>query len=190
MLKTPQVETGHTHAVPYIASAGIKPPWPSDWLVREKVIFTELTTPVDSGGPRDQQVNCSQVCQHVCVCARGMRACSVCSCDVFLFKENPWSWSDWRGSWSETCPRSVMWPQSTMDHEMRLGLSVWAIVAIVCNSVVGVLVLILFVILYKACKVPSHPEKVPVLTAEPQQKKAEQKYLLTAAWWRRHWLEV
>lgn len=64
---------------------------------------------------------------------------------------------------------------------MRMGLSVWAIVAIVCNSVVGVLILILFVILYKACKVPSHPEKVPVFTAAPELKKAEQKYLLTTA---------
>lgn len=67
-----------------------------------------------------------------------------------------------------------------MEHELRMGLSVWAIVAIVCNSVVGVLILILFVILYKACKVPSHQEKVPVFT-EKEQKKAEQKYLLTAA---------
>lgn len=68
-----------------------------------------------------------------------------------------------------------------MEHELRMGLSVWAIVAIVCNSVVGVLILVLFVILYKACKVPSHPEKVPVFTEEPEQKKSEQKYLLTAA---------
>ncbi|KAG8012130.1 hypothetical protein GBF38_004598 [Nibea albiflora] len=65
-----------------------------------------------------------------------------------------------------------------MEPDLRMGLSVWAIVAIVCNSVVGVLILILFVILYKACKVPSHQEKVP---ASPEQKKPEQKYLLTAA---------
>lgn len=69
---------------------------------------------------------------------------------------------------------------STMEHDLRMGLSVWTIVAIVCNSVVGVLILILFVILYKACKVPSHQEKVLVLT-EPEQMKAEHKYLLTAA---------
>uniref|UniRef100_A0A4W6G8B5 Uncharacterized protein n=1 Tax=Lates calcarifer TaxID=8187 RepID=A0A4W6G8B5_LATCA len=67
-----------------------------------------------------------------------------------------------------------------MGKVRMMGLSVWSIVAIVCNSVVGVLILILFVILYKACKVPSHPEKVPVFTAKPQQRK-EQKYLLTAA---------
>lgn len=71
--------------------------------------------------------------------------------------------------------------QLTMEADLRTGLSVWAIVAIVCNSVVGVLILILFVILYKACKVPSHPEKEPVFTTEQEQKKGEQKYLLTAA---------
>ena len=71
--------------------------------------------------------------------------------------------------------------QSTMEHELMMGLSVWAIAAIVCNSVVGVLILILFVILYKACKVPSRQEKVPVFIEVPQQKKTEQKYLLTAS---------
>lgn len=68
-----------------------------------------------------------------------------------------------------------------MEADLRTGLSVWAIVAIVCNSVVGILILILFVILYKACKVPSHPERETVFTAEQEQKKGEQKYLLTAA---------
>lgn len=68
-----------------------------------------------------------------------------------------------------------------MEHDLRMGLSLWAIVAIVCNSVVGVLILILFVILCKACKVPSHQEKMPVFTAELDQKRAEQKYMLTAA---------
>lgn len=71
--------------------------------------------------------------------------------------------------------------QVAMEHDLRTGLSVWAIIAIVCNSVVGVLILILFVILYKACKVPSHQEKVPVFTAVPLRKMPEQKYLLTAA---------
>uniref|UniRef100_A0A3B4ZSD3 Uncharacterized protein n=1 Tax=Stegastes partitus TaxID=144197 RepID=A0A3B4ZSD3_9TELE len=37
-----------------------------------------------------------------------------------------------------------------MENDLRTGLSVWAIVAIVCNSVVGILILVLFVILYKA----------------------------------------
>lgn len=68
---------------------------------------------------------------------------------------------------------------STMEHELRMGLSVWAIAAIVCNSVVGVLMIILFVILYKACKVPSQ-EKAPGFTSEPV-RKIEQKYLLSAA---------
>uniref|UniRef100_A0A8C9YAP0 Uncharacterized protein n=1 Tax=Sander lucioperca TaxID=283035 RepID=A0A8C9YAP0_SANLU len=68
-----------------------------------------------------------------------------------------------------------------MEHDLRMGMSVWAIMAIACNSAVGVLILILFVILYKACKVPSHQEKVPVFTAMPEKKKAKQKYLLTAA---------
>uniref|UniRef100_A0A8C7SBT8 Uncharacterized protein n=1 Tax=Oncorhynchus mykiss TaxID=8022 RepID=A0A8C7SBT8_ONCMY len=66
-----------------------------------------------------------------------------------------------------------------METELRTGLSVWAIMAIVCNSVVGVLTLILFVILYQACKVPSCQERVPVLTAAQEQQKGDQKYLLT-----------
>lgn len=69
----------------------------------------------------------------------------------------------------------------TMEHELRNGLSIWSIVAIVCNSVVGFLIVILFVILYKACKVPSHQEKVPAFAAKLEQKKDEQKYMLTAA---------
>ncbi|KAJ0067452.1 hypothetical protein NL108_007918 [Boleophthalmus pectinirostris] len=68
-----------------------------------------------------------------------------------------------------------------MEHELRMGLSVWAIAAIICNSVVGVLILILFVILYKACKVPSQQEKQPVLSLESDRKTVEQKYLLSAA---------
>lgn len=68
----------------------------------------------------------------------------------------------------------------TMEHELRMGLSVWAIVAIVCNSVVGVLILMLFVILYKACKVPSRQEKAPAF-AQKEQTNTEHKYLLTAA---------
>uniref|UniRef100_A0A3Q2YLC5 Uncharacterized protein n=1 Tax=Hippocampus comes TaxID=109280 RepID=A0A3Q2YLC5_HIPCM len=67
-----------------------------------------------------------------------------------------------------------------MEHEVKMGLSVWAIAAIVCNSAVGVLILILFVILYKACQVPSEP--TPVFTSEPAktQPKPEHKYLLAA----------
>lgn len=68
-----------------------------------------------------------------------------------------------------------------MEHELRTGLSMWAIAAIVCNSAVGILILILFVILYKACKVPSKQEKVPVLSLESNKRTVEHKYLLSAA---------
>lgn len=68
-----------------------------------------------------------------------------------------------------------------METELRAGLSKAAIVAIVCNSVVAVLILILFVILYKACKIPSSPERAPVLIETQEPLKSEQKYLLTAA---------
>lgn len=67
-----------------------------------------------------------------------------------------------------------------MERDLTTGLSVWAIAAIVCNSAVGVLILILFGILYKACQVPSRQEKAPA-AAEPKLKKIEQKRLLTAA---------
>ncbi|KAG9261491.1 hypothetical protein AMEX_G25033 [Astyanax mexicanus] len=65
--------------------------------------------------------------------------------------------------------------------ELRTGLSAAAIVAIVCNSVVAVLILILFVILYKACKVPSCPQRAAALTEIQEKQRSEQKYLLTAA---------
>uniref|UniRef100_A0A3B3D9Z1 Uncharacterized protein n=1 Tax=Oryzias melastigma TaxID=30732 RepID=A0A3B3D9Z1_ORYME len=68
-----------------------------------------------------------------------------------------------------------------MEHDLRMGLSFWAIAAIVCNSVVGVLILVLFVILYKACKVPSHQDKVPAFIPRLDQKKAEQKHMLIYA---------
>lgn len=68
-----------------------------------------------------------------------------------------------------------------METELRAGLSAGAIVAIVCNSVVAVLILILFVILYKACKIPSCPERAPVLAETQETQMTEQKYLLTAA---------
>lgn len=67
-----------------------------------------------------------------------------------------------------------------MEHGLTMGLSVWAILAIVCNSAVAVLTLILFAILYKACQVPSRQEEAPA-TTEPEQKETEQKGLLTAA---------
>lgn len=136
-------------------------------------------------------------------------------CHVWMglqIKQTVFSFRDVNKYWNggECCgtiyrPQTHLWTQNilsleaayrlTMDHELRMGLSVWAIAAIVCNTAVGVLVLILFVILYKACKVPSQQEKVPVFILEPEQKKPEHKYLLTAAWswlgiehlkWRQH----
>uniref|UniRef100_A0A3B5Q3K4 Uncharacterized protein n=1 Tax=Xiphophorus maculatus TaxID=8083 RepID=A0A3B5Q3K4_XIPMA len=68
-----------------------------------------------------------------------------------------------------------------MEQELSMGLSLWAIVAIVCNSVVGLLILILFVVLYKACKVPSHQDKMPAFAVRLDQTRAEEKYMLTAA---------
>ncbi|KAJ3603433.1 hypothetical protein NHX12_028179 [Muraenolepis orangiensis] len=62
-------------------------------------------------------------------------------------------------------------------------LSVWAIVAIVCNFVVGVLVLILFAVLYKACKVPSQPPPgaAPAFFPVLEPKTREEKYRLVAS---------
>lgn len=68
-----------------------------------------------------------------------------------------------------------------MEHDLSLGVSLWAVAAIVCNSVVGVLIVILFVILYKACKVPSHQGKLLGFAARLEQKETEPKYVLTAA---------
>lgn len=79
-----------TQVDPFIAPAGIKPLWPSDYPVRGKVIFTELTSPGDSAGPRDKQVNCGQVCQsvhtvHVCTAHVSMSLDLLCSTRHFLF---------------------------------------------------------------------------------------------------------
>lgn len=68
-----------------------------------------------------------------------------------------------------------------MADNLRTGLSVWAIAAIVCNSVVGLLILILFAILYKACKVPSKPpEGAPAFFPVLETKTREEKYLPVA----------
>lgn len=68
-----------------------------------------------------------------------------------------------------------------MEMEVRTGLSSAAVVAIVCNTVLAFLILLLFIIIYKACKVPSSPARAPVLTQTEEKKKNEQKYLLIAA---------
>ena len=71
----------------------------------------------------------------------------------------------------------------TMADDLRTGLSVWAIVAIVCNSAVGILILILFAILYKACQVPSKPPNgTPALFTVLEPETREEKYRLVAPW--------
>uniref|UniRef100_A0A3Q2W4J3 Adropin n=1 Tax=Haplochromis burtoni TaxID=8153 RepID=A0A3Q2W4J3_HAPBU len=69
-----------------------------------------------------------------------------------------------------------------MESEGSTGLSTAALVAIACNTFVAILLLLLCLILYRACRVPSSPERQPVLApseAETQQMN-EQKYLLTS----------
>ena len=44
------------------------------------------------------------------------------------------------------------------SEEITTGLSAAALVAIGCNAFVAVLLLLLFLILYRACKVPSGPD--------------------------------
>uniref|UniRef100_A0A3P8RUY6 Adropin n=1 Tax=Amphiprion percula TaxID=161767 RepID=A0A3P8RUY6_AMPPE len=62
------------------------------------------------------------------------------------------------------------------------GLSTAALVAIACNTFVAILLLLLCLIIYRACRVPSSPERLPVLApseAETQQIN-KHKYLLTS----------
>lgn len=62
------------------------------------------------------------------------------------------------------------------------GLSTAALVAVACNTFVAVLLLLLCLIVYQACRVPSSPERLPALApheAESQQLN-EHKYLLTS----------
>nr|AMB20849.1 Adropin [Oreochromis niloticus] len=69
-----------------------------------------------------------------------------------------------------------------MESEESTGLSTAALVAIACNTFVAILLLLLCLILYRACRVPSSPERQPVLApseAETQQMN-EHKYLLTS----------
>lgn len=67
-------------------------------------------------------------------------------------------------------------------NESVPGLSTAAMVAIACNALVGFLLFVLFLILYKACKVPSSQERLPVLapTTLQTEQRSEQKYLLTS----------
>lgn len=63
------------------------------------------------------------------------------------------------------------------------GLSTAALVAIGCNALVGALLLLLCLVLYRACRVPSSPDRRPVLAsshAGAQQPRIEHQYLLTS----------
>ncbi|CAG5983201.1 unnamed protein product [Menidia menidia] len=69
-----------------------------------------------------------------------------------------------------------------MESQGTAGLSTAALVAIACNTFVAFLLLLLCLIVYRACMVPSSPESLPVLAlseAEAQQM-SEHKYLLTS----------
>uniref|UniRef100_A0A3Q4BBY3 Adropin n=1 Tax=Mola mola TaxID=94237 RepID=A0A3Q4BBY3_MOLML len=62
------------------------------------------------------------------------------------------------------------------------GLSTAALVAIGCNTLVAILLLLLCLIIYRACRVPSSPERLPVL-AQREGKTLQvnqHKYLLTS----------
>lgn len=68
------------------------------------------------------------------------------------------------------------------SEESITGLSTAALVAIGCNTFVAILLLLLCLILYRACGVPSSPERLPVLAlsgGETQQAN-QHKYLLTS----------
>uniref|UniRef100_A0A3Q2NTU8 Uncharacterized protein n=1 Tax=Fundulus heteroclitus TaxID=8078 RepID=A0A3Q2NTU8_FUNHE len=66
--------------------------------------------------------------------------------------------------------------------ENAAGLSTAALVAIACNTFVAVLLLLLCLVVYRACGVPSSPERLPVLTAREAetQQMNKHKYLLTS----------
>lgn len=66
--------------------------------------------------------------------------------------------------------------------ERAAGLTAAALVAIACNAFVAVLLLLLCLIICRACRVPSNPERLSVLTQrEPEaQRGNEHNYLLTS----------
>lgn len=76
-------------------------------------------------------------------------------------------------------------------EEPVAGLSTAAMVAIGCNALVAILLLFLCLVLYRACRVPSSPERLPVLArsgAQTQQAN-KHKYLLTS-WLTAQWLNA
>lgn len=67
-------------------------------------------------------------------------------------------------------------------EEPPAGLSTAAMVAIGCNALVAILLLLLCLVLYRACRIPSSLERLPVLAqsgAETPQA-SQHKYLLTS----------
>lgn len=74
-------------------------------------------------------------------------------------------------------------PAFIMESEERMtGLSTAAMVAIACNTFVAILLLLLCLILYRACGVPSSQERLPVLglSEEETPQVNQHKYLLTS----------
>lgn len=69
-----------------------------------------------------------------------------------------------------------------MEPDRPSGLSTAALVAIACNTCVAFLLLLLCLILYRACRVPSCPDSLAVLAQrEPEaQQMNEHNYLLTS----------
>lgn len=70
-----------------------------------------------------------------------------------------------------------------MDPEEHVAeLSTAALVAIGCNTFVAALLLLLCLILYRACRVPSSPETLPVLAQSEGESHQmnKHKYLLTS----------
>lgn len=68
------------------------------------------------------------------------------------------------------------------SDESTTELSTAALVAIACNAFVAILLLLLCLILFRACRIPSSPERLPVLApgeGETNQMN-EHKYLLTS----------
>uniref|UniRef100_A0A3P8V3G4 Adropin n=1 Tax=Cynoglossus semilaevis TaxID=244447 RepID=A0A3P8V3G4_CYNSE len=68
------------------------------------------------------------------------------------------------------------------SKESLPSLSTAALVAIACNTFVAILLLLLCLVLYRACRVPSSPERLPVLAPSDRETRqmTEQKYLLTS----------
>uniref|UniRef100_A0A3Q2XYS3 Adropin n=1 Tax=Hippocampus comes TaxID=109280 RepID=A0A3Q2XYS3_HIPCM len=69
-----------------------------------------------------------------------------------------------------------------METEESLpALSTAALVAIVCNAFAAIFLLLLCLVLYRACRVPSSPDRLMVLSpSEGEGRPLNEKYLLTS----------